>query len=68
MNEYGCSVLVKDNIGNEFICDLDSLCSLDECNEVVSTLDNKRKVPAKMEELSTRERRSCRSSVSVIGA
>ena len=68
MNDYGygCSVLVKDNEGKGLICTLDSICSLDECNEVISTLDSNRKIPTKIEELSAHERSSCRSSV--IGA
>ena len=60
MKKHGCSVLVKDNIGDKFICTLDSLCSLDRCNEVVSTLDSNRKIPNKLEELSAPERSSCR--------
>lgn len=66
MNEYGCSVLVKDNTGNEFICEFDSLCSLDEHGDVLSTMDSNRQVPTRMEELSEYERRSCRSSVLVL--
>ncbi len=60
MKRHGCLVLVKDNIGDKFICTLDSLCSLDGCNEVVSTLDGNRKIPNKIDELSAHERRSCR--------
>lgn len=65
---YGCSVLVKDTEGKELICTLDSICSLDECNEVVCTLEGNREIPIKFEELSARERSSCRRSVSVMGA
>ena len=68
MNENGCAVLINDNDGNEFICTLDSLCSLDECNEVVSTLESDRKIPRNLEELSEHERHSCRSSILVLGA
>lgn len=60
MKNHGCSVVVKDNLGDKFICTLDSLCSLDECKEVVTTLDGNRKMPTKLEELSAHERRSCR--------
>ena len=60
MKGHGCLVLVKDTIGDKFICTLDSLCSLDKCKEVVSTLDSQRKIPTKIEELSAHERRSCR--------
>ena len=67
MNGFGCSVWVNDKEGREDICTLDSLCSLDECNEVVSTLDSNRKIPNKLEELSAHERLSCRNSVAVIG-
>jgi hypothetical protein len=49
MKGHGCLVLVKDNIGDKFICTLDSLCSLDGCNEIVSTLDGNRKIPNKLE-------------------
>jgi len=63
MKEYGCSVWVKDNAGNALLCTLDSICSLDECNRVVGTLENNRKIPSNFEELSEHERRSCRSSV-----
>ena len=65
---YGCSVLVNDNVGNEFVCTLDSICSLDECNEVVCTMDSNRNVPRKFDELSERERSTCRSSILVLGA
>jgi len=65
---YGCSILINDNEGNELVCTLDSYCTLDECNEVVCTLDGNRKVPRKLEELSERERSSCRRSISVLGA
>ena len=70
MNGYGFgySVWVNDNEGKEFICTLDnSVCTLDERNEVVCTLDSNRKIPHKIEELSMRERSSCRNSISVIG-
>ena len=60
MKGHGCLVLVKDNAGDKFICALDSLCSLDKCKEVVSTLDSNRKIPNKIDELSAHERRSCR--------
>ena len=60
MKGHKCLVLVKDNSGDKFICSLDSLCSLDKCKEVVSTLNINRKIPTKMEELSAHERRSCR--------
>jgi len=59
MKSHGCSVLVKDNLEGKFICTLDTLCSLDKCKNVVSTLNGKRKVPTKIEELSAQERRSC---------
>ena len=68
MNGSGCSVWVNDKEGKEFICTLDSMCSLDECNEVISTLDSNRKIPNKFEELSEHERASCRSSASIFGA
>lgn len=68
MKGHGCSILVKDNLGDKFICTLDSLCSLDECKGVVSTLDGNRKVPDKIEELSAHERRSCRDFGPTAGA
>lgn len=69
MNEYdGCSILINDEAGNEFICTLDSMCSLDECKEVVCTLDSNRELPKRLEELSEHERSSCRSSILVLGA
>jgi len=60
MKGRGCLVLVKDSMGDKFICTLDSLCSLDKCKEAVSTLDSQRTIPTKIEELSAHERRSCR--------
>jgi hypothetical protein len=39
MKGHGCSVLVEDNLGDKFICNLDGLCSLDKCKVIVSTLD-----------------------------
>lgn len=54
MKDHGCSILVKDNLGDKFIC------TLDECKDTVSTLDSNREVPTKIEELSAHERRSCR--------
>lgn len=68
MKGHGCSILVKDKLGDKFICTLDSLCSLDECKDAVSTLDGKRKVPTKIEELSAHERRSCRDFGPTVGA
>jgi len=68
MKNHGCSILVKDNLGDKFVCTLDSLCSLDECKDVVSTLDSNRKVPTKIEELSAHERRSCRDFGPTAGA
>lgn len=68
MKRHGCSILVKDNLGDKFICTLDSLCSLDKCKDVVSTLDGKRKVPTKVEDLSAHERRSCRDFGPTSGA
>ena len=68
MKGHGCKVLVKDSIGDKFICALDSLCSLDKCKGVVSTLDSQRKIPTKIEELSTHERRSCRDLGPSVGA
>lgn len=69
--EYGYAmhdVLINDEAGNEFICTLDSCCSLGESNEVVCTLDSNRKMPHYLAELSARERSSCRSSILVLGA
>jgi len=60
--------MVKDSAGMEYICTLDSVCSLDECNEVICTLDTTRKMPTTLEELSVAERSSCRNAISVIGA
>jgi len=54
---YGCSVLVEDNEGKKLIRALDSICSLDECNEVISN----RKIPIKVGELQ-------RMSEAVVGA
>jgi len=68
MNGFGCSIWVNDKEGKEYICTLDSLCSLDACNEVVFTLDSNREIPNKLDELSAHERSSCRASVSVFGA
>ena len=68
MKGHGCSVLVKDNLGDKFICTLDSLCSLDKCKDVVSTLDGNRKVPNKTEDLSVHERGSCRDFGPTAGA
>jgi hypothetical protein len=71
MDGYGFeySVLVNDAEGKEFVCTLDdSVCTFDERNEFVCTLDSNREIPTRFEELSARERSSCRSSVSVIGA
>jgi len=69
MNDYGCSVLVNDNEGNQVFCTLeDIVCSLSERNEVICTIDINRKIPDKFEELSEYERSTCRSSVSVFGA
>jgi hypothetical protein len=61
MNDYGygCSVLVKDDVGSEFICTLDSFCSSGEYNDVVCTLDSNRKIPVNIGELSEHERNSC---------
>ena len=67
MSGYGCTVWVNDNEGKEFICTLDSMCTLDECNEFIGTLDSDRKIPKKLEELTEHERSSCRSSVAVFG-
>jgi len=67
MKGHGCKVLVKDSIGDRFICTLDSLCSLNKCKEVVSTLDSQR-IPTKIEELSAHERRSCRDLGPSVGA
>ena len=68
MKGHGCSILVKDDLGDKFICTLDSLCSVDECKDVVSTLDSNRKVPTKIEDLSAHERRSCRDFGPTSGA
>lgn len=68
MKRHGCLVLVKDNLGDKFICKLDSLCSLDKCKDVVSTLDGNRKVPTKIEDLSAHERGSCRDFGPTAGA
>ena len=65
---YGYSILINDKEGKEFICALESVCTLDERNEVVCTLDSNRQIPNKLEELSERERSSCLRSVSVLGA
>lgn len=59
MKDNGCSVLVSGDLGDKFICTLDSSCSLDRRNKV-SRLDGNRKIPTKLEELSAHERRSCR--------
>lgn len=70
MNGYGfgLTVLVNDTEGKEFVCALESVCTLDERNEVVCTLDSNRKIPTKIEELSERERSSCQGSISIFGA
>jgi len=68
MKGHGCLVMVKDTLGDKFICTLDSLCSLDKCNDVVSTLDGHRKVPTTIEELSAHERRTCRDFGPTAGA
>ena len=60
MKGHGCSVLVSGNLGDKFICTLDTSCSLDKRNKVVSMLDGNRKIPTTLEELSAHERRSCR--------
>lgn len=66
---FGYTFLVNDNEGREFICTLDnSVCTLDERNEVVCTLESTRKIPTKFEELSETERSTCRSSISIPGA
>jgi len=68
MKPHECLVLVKDNLGDKFICKLDGFCSLDKCKDVVFTLDGNRKVPTKTEDLSAHERRSCRDFGPTSGA
>lgn len=66
---FGYTFLVDDEEGREFICTLDnSVCTLDERNEVVCTLDSTRKIPTKYAELSERERYTCRNIASTPGA
>ncbi len=54
MNLYEDQVVVEDEEGRAFICTLEHKCS-----EYVCRLDNNRKTPRKLEELSEHERRSC---------
>lgn len=54
MSLYEHLVVVHDETGRTFICTLDH-----KCTEFLCSLERRRKIPNKLDELSEHERRSC---------